>query len=289
MNVNKLTLTSSDFPEVLKKIPTPPQKLYVLGDSLSELLLRPCVAIVGSRRVSTYGRHVTEQLAGALARAGVVIVSGLALGVDGIAHQAALDAGGLTIAVLPGGVDHIHPRSHYHLAQRIVAQGGAVLSEHPTNTPIYRSSFVIRNRITAGLSQAVLITEASQRSGTLSTARFALEQGREVLAVPGNITSATSIGTNTLIKNGATPVTDVADVFHVLGITNPYSAPVKQAPQGSTPQEQTLLDLLFAGITEGDELLIHSKLSVSAYNQALTMLEITGQIRALGSNAWALS
>lgn len=285
MNVNKLTLTSSDFPEVLKNISTPPRELYVRGAALSQILNRPCVTVIGSRKVSAYGVSVTTTLTAELARAGVVIVSGLAIGVDAIAHRAALDAGGLTVAVLPGGVDDIYPRSHHQLAMRILEQGGALISEYPFGMPAYPGNFIARNRIASGLSQAVLITEAAAKSGTLHTARFALEQGKDVLAVPGNITSPTSAGTNNLIKTGATPVTSADDIFHILGIQ--AKAPALR-PRGSTPAEQALINLLAGGESDGDTLFTQSKLTVSLFNQTLTMLEITGKIRSLGANKWTL-
>jgi DNA processing protein len=284
MNVNKLTLTSPDFPAILKVIPLPPNELYVTGP-LAELLTRPCITIVGSRKVSAYGKAVTTKLADELARAGVVIVSGLAIGVDAIAHRAALEAGGLTIAVLPGSLEKIYPPGHHQLAMRILEQGGALVTEYPPGAPTYPGNFIARNRIASGLSQAVLITEAAEKSGTLHTARFALEQGKDVLAVPGNITSSTSAGTNNLIKSGATPITGAEDIFHMLGIQ--AQAP-KLRPRGATPEEQTIINLLASGENEGAALLALSKLETARFNQTLTMLEITGKIRSLGANKWSL-
>jgi DNA processing protein len=285
MDVNKLMSTSANLPEILQTIPTPPKELYVAGTPLPTLLSRPCVTVIGSRKVTAYGKAVTTKLAGELARAGVVIVSGLAIGVDALAHQAALEAGGLTIAVLPGGLDSIYPRRHTQLARRIVEQGGALVSEYPPGSRIYPGNFIARNRIASGLSRAVLITEAAQKSGTLHTAQFALEQGKEVLAVPGNITSLASGGTNNLIKAGATPITSVEDIFHVLGI----HAKAGEAPQGATPEEQAIINLLVNGEDDGGAILARSKLNVSQFNQALTMLEITGKIRSLGANKWGLA
>jgi DNA processing protein len=285
MIVNKLTVTSSNFPEVLLHIPQPPKVLFVAGKNLSDLLSRPCVTVVGSRKVSAYGKAVTTQLAAELARAGVVVVSGLAIGVDAIAHRAALEAGGLTIAVLPGSLDDIYPSSHYQLAMCILDQGGALVTEYPPGTTTYPGNFIARNRIASGLSHAVLITEAAEKSGTLHTARFALEQGKDVLAVPGNITSRTSSGTNNLIKTGATPVTSVDDIFHVLGIQ--ATAPVR-TPRGATPEEQTIINLLAEGENDGATLLFMSRMETSLYNQTMTMLEITGKVRSLGANKWSL-
>jgi len=171
------------------------------------------------------------------------------------------------------------------LAEHMVRQGGALLSEYNVGVPAYPSNFVERNRLVSGISSAILITEAAEKSGTLHTARFALEQGREVLTVPGNILSPQSAGTNHLIKTGATPVTSVDDIFHVLGIR---AGPQKQAVQGANAIEQTIIDLLAGGEDEGAVLLERSGLEVQLFNQALTMLEITGKIRALGANRWSL-
>lgn len=286
MKIHKITLSTSDVPEKLRNIPSPPKQLFVLGNDVNELLKRPCVTIIGSRKVSAYGRVVTTSLAGELARAGIVIISGLALGVDSLAHKAALDAGGPTIAVLPTGLDRIYPATHQDLARQIVEKGGALVTEYPEGTTVYKTNFIARNRIASGLGDALLITEAAEKSGTLHTANFALEQGRPVLAVPGNITSPNSVGTNNLIKSGATPVTSVDDVFYVLGI-KPEKAK-KEAPKSSDPNEQILLDLIYAGIDDGAELLEKSALDLRIFNQTLTMLEIRGLIRPLGNNRWAL-
>jgi DNA processing protein len=280
-----LTLNPLCYPPKLKNIVDPPAKLYIEGSDVNELLSRPTITIVGSRKVSAYGQIITSSLTQELTNAGIIIISGLALGVDSIAHKAALDSGGLTLAVLPAGLDRIYPSSHQRLARRIVEQGGALVTEYNTNTSIYPSNFIARNRIASALGDAVLITEAAERSGTLSTARFALEQGKDVLAVPGNITSPTSAGTNNLIKAGATPVTCVNDILRALGLE---SKGAKRAPHSSDPQEQTLLDVLYSGVDNGAELLAASNMPVSLFNQTLTMLEIKGQIRPLGNNHWAL-
>lgn len=257
-----------------------------MGNNVNELLEKPCITIIGSRKVSAYGREVTLGLAGELAKAGVVIISGLALGVDSLAHKAALDAGGLTIAVLPTGLDKIYPATHRDLARQILQQGGALVTEYPEGTNVYKTNFIARNRIASGLGDALLITEAAEKSGTLHTANFALEQGRPVLAVPGNITSPTSAGTNNLIKTGATPVTSVQDVFYALGIEQ--TAQQKEPPKSSDPNEQILIDLLFADVNDGTELLEQSGLELRVFNQTLTMLEIRGRIRPLGNNRWSL-
>jgi DNA processing protein len=187
---------------------------------------------------------------------------------------------------MPCGLDKIYPASHANLARRILGHGGALVSEYPAGTPAYKYNFVARNRIASGLGDAVLITEAGEKSDTLHTASFALEQGKDVLVVPGNITSPTSVGTNSLLKSGATPVTDSHDILRALGVTEVGQA---KTPQGSAPEEQTILDLIFAGTSDGGELLTLSELDVIKFNQTLTMLEITGKVQALGNNKWGLN
>jgi DNA processing protein len=284
---NMLTLTNNTIPPLLRVIPNPPKLLYIKGDNLDELLGRPRVAIVGSRKVTPYGKQVTEQLAGELARKGVVIVSGLALGVDGIAHQAALDAGGLTMAILPTSVNEIYPSEHKLLAKNVVARGGVLISEYSDGTAGFRGNFVQRNRLVSGISDAVLITEAAHKSGTLHTARLAREQGKPLFAVPGNITSQQSSGANQLIKEGAQLVTSADDIFTVLGMTT-KTGKQKAKPISQDPHEQSILDLLYSGVSDAAELRIQSNLPVVLFNQTLTMLEITGDIKSLGNNNWTL-
>jgi len=286
MNIKKLTLKSTSFPEVLRHIDSPPQALYQLGAPLGQLLERPVVTIVGSRSASAYGQRVTEELAGQLAERGVVVVSGLALGIDGIAHRAALQAGGLAIAVLPGPVDNVVPRTNRRLAQAILDQGGALVSEYTSGTVPQRQYFIARNRLMAGLGQVVVVTEAAEKSGSLYTADFAIDQGKTVLAIPGNITNIGSVGTNNLLKSGATPLTSYLDFLHALGLQDRQGP--KGQPEGRTAHEQTVIKLLAEGVSDGDELLERSGLSVSHFNQALAMLEIGGKIRPLGANHWAL-
>jgi len=287
MEITRLTIAGKGYPKKLALLPSPPQQLFYIGVPPEELLSQPAVAVVGSRSVSAYGRLVTTKLAGELAAYGITIVSGLALGVDGLAHQAALEKGGKTIAVLPCGLDEVYPRSHHSLAQRILQQGGTLISEYPVGTEPRKENFIARNRIVSGLSEAILITEAAEKSGTLHTANFALDQGREVMAVPGNITSLLSAGTNNLIKTGATPVTKVGDILHVLGLTEPERKQLVLI--GATPEEHILLQLLAAGTTESDLLLSSSKLRPAQFNQTLTMLELTGKIKPAGNGNWSLA
>lgn len=264
----------------------PVQQLFYQGEGFLELMNQPLVAIVGSRKVSPYGRSVTIRLSSELARAGVVIVSGLALGVDSIAHQAVLDAGGKTIAVLPSGLDRVYPASHQVLAQRIVAQGGALVTEYPATGELpQKYQFIARNRIIAALSRGVLVTEAAQKSGSLHTADFALELGLEVFAVPGNITSPNSMGTNTLIKNGATPVTIAQDILETLGVS-PVASAAKYQPANQA--EAVILSLLKQDEALPSDLLEASQLDSALFNQTITMLEINGVIYMSGASQWSL-
>jgi DNA processing protein len=287
MKVKKITLADTAYPELLRDIPASPKELYYLGAEPETWLERPRVAIVGSRGITPYGRSVTAQLATQLAERGITIVSGLALGVDAVAHEAALKAGGQHIAVLANGLDKIYPASNTQLAKQLLQSGGVIISEYPEGTPSLKQNFVARNRIVAGLSNALLITEAGEKSGTLHTARFALEQGRDVLVVPGNITSPTSAGCNQLIKSGATPVTSVDDILFALGTKNLVTT--TYVHRGDTPDEQIILDLLYKGISDAHELLMQSELEPTVFTQTLTMLELSGKIHPLGANHWAPS
>ncbi len=284
MKVKKVSINHPDYPDKLRSIPSPPKVLYVLGDT-AKLATTKVVSVVGSRAVTPYGRQVTYQLSHDLAQRGIAIVSGLALGIDALAHQTCLDAGGYTVAVLPCGLDNISPRSNRPLAIKILQQGGALVSEYPEGTQAFKPNFVARNRIVSGLSDALLITEASERSGSLHTANFALEQGRSVLAVPGNIITSTSAGTNNLIKTGATPITEVNDILYALGIESDSLA---IDVIGANAQEDCILKLVRAGVTDINQLQIESQLNLDVFNQTMTMLEISGKVRPLGAAHWGL-
>lgn len=195
-----LVLDDGAYPALLREIPDPPVTLYVRG-AWAECLEAPCVGVVGSRRASTYGQNVALMLGRDLGARGVTVVSGLARGIDAAAHRGALEAGGRTVAVLGTGIDEIYPRDHRKLAAAILKQGGALVSQFPLGTPPVAENFPYRNRIISGLSLGVVVVEASEKSGSLITARLAIEQNREVCAVPGNVTSRNSFGTNYLIKS----------------------------------------------------------------------------------------
>lgn len=212
-----ITPVDKRYPERLRQIPDPPAGLYVLGNHPEFLCQDLLLAVVGSRQMSIYGKQVTKQLVKELVRFGYGIVSGLALGIDGVAHTTALDCLGVTIAVLGCGVDIVSPPSHAFLYQRILAQGGIIVSEVPPGCRSSRQLFAKRNRIISGLSLGVLVTEAASRSGSLITARFAAEQGRDVYAVPGSIYSVGSAGPHTLLQQGAGLVTSAEDLLRLLG------------------------------------------------------------------------
>ncbi|HSX27174.1 MAG TPA: DNA-processing protein DprA [Patescibacteria group bacterium] len=284
MKVNKVSLHDKDFPEILRDIPSPPKELYIWGN-LAPLLVRSRLAVVGSRKITPYGQTVTTRFAREAAEQGIVIVSGLAYGADSIAHRACLEVGGQTIAILPTGLDTIYPAAHRGLAKQIVEKGGAVISEYPPKTTAYAVNFIARNRLVSGISDGVLITEAALKSGTLHTANFALNQGRTVMAVPGNITSPGSVGTNNLIKAGAVPVTDISDVFLALDIA---FKPITKDVLASSREEAAILEALNSGAREVNELLSVTGLETALFNQTLTMLEINGKIRPMGSGKFGL-
>lgn len=283
-NINSIVPKEHVFTQITSDIAKMPKKLWLMGDLPPKRA--PTVALVGTRKPTPYGKEVTYRFSYELAQRGIVIVSGLALGVDGIAHQAALDAGGTTLAILPTSLDRIHPRTHHDLARRIVQNKGALLSECNPGDPVGKWNFVARNRIVSALSDAVLITEATSRSGTMSTVNFALEQGKTVMVVPGNITSPMSAGCNSLLKTGATPILSVDDILHELGLadTNQQS----ELPLSANAEEQTLLQLIRQGIYDGNALQQQSRLPAALFSQTLTMLEIEGKIRALGANQWGI-
>jgi DNA processing protein len=282
-----LELKLTELPDFVQNIKDPPDQLFYDGTNLLELLKKPRIAIVGTRKPTPYGRQVTEEFTARLAELGVVIVSGLAYGIDAIAHQTALEAGGLALAVLPSPLDNILPTANRQLAQQILDQGGALVSEYPSATPVLKHFFIYRNRLMSGLADAVLVTEAAANSGTLHTAAYGLEQGRLVMAVPGSIYSAGHAGANNLLKDRAHPVTSVEDILKHLEL-NIHAVAVKLA-KGRNAAEQALLDLMQQGISDGQQLLSDSNLEVVKFGQTLTMLEISGKIRALGANHWALS
>ncbi|MFZ2545138.1 MAG: DNA-processing protein DprA [Candidatus Saccharimonadales bacterium] len=284
MKINQILPQSNSYIQIINSIAVAPKTLYYIGTLPTQRV--PSIAIVGTRKPTTYGKEVTATLASDLARRGVIIISGMAFGVDGIAHRAALDAHGITIAVQANGLDRLYPSSHRQLGEDIVAGGGAILSEYEPGTPGYPNQFLERNRIISGLSDAILITEAAAKSGTLNTASHALEQGKDVFVVPGNITSPLSAGCNLLLKQGAIPVTKTEDILERI-------APHLLEPQttlalGDNLTQVKIIELLQQGIRDGDELQLRSETNASEFATELTMMEINGLVRSLGANQWTL-
>lgn len=279
-------LSKKDLPSPLQEIPQPPSSLYIQGQ-LPQLTENVFLAVVGSRKYSSYGKEVCEQLIAGLAGYPIIIVSGLALGIDTIAHLSALKAGLKTVAIPGSGLDRrvLYPSINRRLADRILESGGCLLSESEPAERATVWSFPKRNRLMAGLSQATLIIEATEKSGTLITARMALDYNREVLAVPGSIFSPGSIGTNRLIKDGATPVCSSKDILEALGFNpeeeRPNEDQAKLLADLSTT-EKKIIDLLQIESLPRDELIEKSKMSAPEINSVLMILEIKGLISEVG-------
>jgi len=269
--IRRMGRRDSAFPALLAAIHDPPPALFVRGSADPAVLDGPCVAVVGARSCSAYGRSVGRTLGRELAAAGLVVVSGMARGVDGEAHRGALEAGGTTVAVLGCGIDRDYPAAHAELARRI-SERGMVLSEYEPGVEPAPWRFPARNRIIAGLCRATVVVEARERSGALITADFALEEGREVLAVPGEITSALSAGTNALLRLGATPVTRAADVLEAFGLE-----PEQRALELGE-DARALLDGLRDGTLTADELVRGSGLGAARVAASLLELELAGVV-----------
>lgn len=274
-----LTWEDENYPPRLKEIDQPPPVLYVRGE------LRPedewAVAIVGTRRLTSYGRQVADEIARALAASGVTVVSGLARGIDAVAHQAALSAGGRTLAVLGSGVDQIYPPENRRLAEKII-ENGALLSDYPPGTRPDGVNFPPRNRIIAGLSLATVVVEAGLDSGALITASFAVEQGREVFAVPGNITASQSQGTNRLIRDGAHPLLSAQDVLEVLNLTMLTEHRAARTALPADPLEAELFRALGREPRHVDEICALTGMPIEKVTATLALMELKGLARQVG-------
>ena len=284
LKINVLSPQEHPYLKILSSIAKCPDTLHFVGTLPASRQVT--LAVVGTRKPTTYGKEVTSRIVAELAQKGVVIVSGLALGIDAIAHGAALEAHGTTIAVLANALPAIRPLSNRSLGERIIAQGGAIIAEHATDEKFGPWSFLERNRLVAGISDAVLITEASAKSGTLNTAMHALEQGKDVFVVPGNITSPLSAGCNALIKQGAHPVTCSDDILEILA-PELLSAPAHQILTYS-PTEQLIIEQLQNGVHDGELIQRQTGLDAASLSTALSMLEVNGTIRSLGANQWTV-
>jgi DNA processing protein len=275
-----VTVLEDAYPRILREIPGPPPVLYYRG-SLPEKE-NPTVAIVGTRRATSYGREATGRIAADLAASGVTVVSGLAKGIDGFAHRAALDAGGRTIGVLASGVDIIYPPEHRQLSERIV-ESGALISDYPPGTKPDAPNFPARNRIISGLSLATVVVEAPVRSGALITVGFAADQGRDVYAMPGSILSSASEGTNRLLRQGATPLTSAADLLDDLKLAPASPEEPEQIAFPMSEEERGIYALVTAEPQHIDELAYSAGLTISAASALMTMLELKGLVANAGS------
>lgn len=277
--IQVLTWEDELYPRRLREIDQPPPVLYVRGEILDED--NWSVAIVGTRKITVYGRQVTEELAGFLAQHGITVVSGLARGVDGVAHDACLKAGGRTFAVLGSGVDLVYPPEHLRLADRI-RERGALISDYPPGTPPDSVNFPPRNRIISGLSLATIVIEAGETSGALITATFAAEQGRDVLAVPGNINAPQSKGTNRLIQQGARPLLKPEDVLESLQLELVNEHHEARTVLPTEPLEACILQVLGSQPLHVDEIGAQSGLSIDKVSATLTLMELKGMVRQVG-------
>ncbi len=281
-NIELVTIKDEVYPSQLKEIASAPPVLYIRGDR--NILSNKSIAIVGSRKFTEYGRRVTENLTKDLVRAGLTIVSGLALGIDGIAHRAALDAGGLTAAVLGTGIDDrtIYPRDHFNLAKNIIENGGALLTEQPPRTPSLKQNFPARNRIMSGLALGTLVIEAAENSGSLITAQFALEQNREVFAVPGDIFSPQSAGANILIKRGAKLVSSTTDILEEFNLSRTHPQLALKLFKPKTDEEKTIWKILSNDPLHIDKISKLAKLDTATVSSVLATLEIEGAVKNIG-------
>ena len=315
--INQISPLEHDFTEVLDSIALKPKILYFYGKMPENVLkngkkIRPkTVAIVGSRHNTKYGEEVAYKMAYELAKQGIIIVSGLAYGIDSIAHRGCLDAGGITVAVLGTPIDQIYPRNHTKLAAEIIEKNGAIIGEYaPSNQQDVvlapgeyitdqgrrqrdqKLTFLYRNRLISGLADIVVVVEAAERSGSLNTATHALEQGRDVFAVPGNITSPYSRGCNKLISQGAFPYTCPDDILRILSPED-FIRRQKQLNKvkliGDNDVETAILQALGSGLRCNDEIMGATHLPPEVFNQSIAILEIQNRIRSLTGGGWALN
>lgn len=281
-NINWVTIFDPNYPKLLSQIYAPPVVLYYKGTLKFN---QPSVAVVGTRKITGYGQMVTEQFSKGLAKSGVIVVSGLAKGVDTVAHRTTVQSKGITIAVLGGGLNRIFPPENTGLAGEIVQKGGAIVSEFAPDAASVPGNFPARNRIISGLSKAVLVTEAAQDSGSLITARYALEQGRDVFAVPGPINSTLSFGPIDLIKEGARVATGYKDILDELGIDAVLGVQINI--DGLSELEKLVYELLESGSLHIDEIGRNLKLSASQISAALLKMEIRGVLKSLGNGIYS--
>ncbi len=287
--ITTVSLGESDFPKLLAEITDPPHTLFLRGKLPDSS--RPALSVVGARKFTEYGALGCRQIVEPLARQGMVIVSGLAIGIDGIAHEAALAARGITVAVLGSGVDraHVYPATNRELSERIISNGGAVISEYPPGFEVTNYSFPARNRIIAGLSLGTLVIEAAEESGTLITASCALDYNREVFALPHNIISPVGVGCNNLIKQGAKMVTAPEDVTEALNLKNIQQIVENRQKLTASPIEEKITGVLSRAPKHVDMIIKESQLNGPTVMSALTLMEMRGMVRNLGGMKYVLT
>lgn len=286
LNIGYITMYDKDYPPLLKEAHDSPAILYIRGSV--QALKMPGIAVVGSRKFTNYGRKIAYDLSKSCADAGLCIVSGLALGIDAMAHRAALDANGITVGVLGCGLDKIYPATNFALGKEIMERGGAVISEFPPGTPPLVHHFPQRNRIIAGLSMGTLVIEAAQESGALITAYQALDYNRDVFAVPGNIDSEMSKGANVLIQKGAKMVTCADDIFDEFDITVKKSEQKSKEIFPESGEELKVKACLSSGDKSIDEIISESKINIIALSSTLSMMEMKGVVENLGGGRFKL-
>ena len=293
MKINQISPQDSKYLQVLDTIALKPKTLFYYGELPEERI--KTVAIVGARKNTAYGEEIAYKIAYELAKHGVIVVSGLALGIDAIAHRGAVDAGGKTIGVLGTEIERIYPRQNAQLAEKILELGGAIMSEYKIGDSInYRGSFLARNRLISGLADIVVVVEAAEKSGSLNTASHAMNQGRDLFAVPGDITRKMSEGCNNLIKLGAMPYTKIDDLLAILFPEEMSKKRKKKLDEsqlelfGDNTEEKMVIRELMNGLRDGEVIMERLEMDVSTFNQTITMLEIKGLVRSLGMNNWTL-
>ena len=285
--IEEIKLTNKKYPKLLKQIASPPKQLYCRGNI--NLFITFCFGIVGTRKLTSYGKEATEMIVNGLSGNNITIVSGLAFGIDAVAHKIAMDNSLPTIAVLGTGVDDksIYPNTNLPVAQRILKENGLIVSEYPPKTDGFKSNFPARNRIISGLSKGVLVVEAPEKSGALITTKFATEQNRDVFAVPGNIFSANSKGPHMLIQRGAKPVFSAQDILGAYYQNLEFNLEPKNNISTKDPIQKKILDILDEkGKLTTDEIIRESQLETPQILGALSMLEIKGSIKNLGNGQY---
>lgn len=278
--IDTILINTGEYPDLLKEISAAPPILYVRGQK--QVLHSPTIAVVGTRKLTDYGRQAAAEITTGLINAGLTVVSGLAYGIDAEALGNATELGGQAIGVLASSIDDdsISPKANFQLAQKIMRQG-CIISEHGLNAPVAKANFPVRNRIISGLCMGTVVIEADQDSGSLITANYALEQNREVFAVPGSIFSEVSRGTNNLIKRGAKLVTSITDILDELHLEQ-IATPGLELPDETTQQEQTIMQNLSREPLHIDELVRTIGMPASEVNATLVMLEMKGRVKNLG-------